>query len=390
MLSAPTIRSDKFMQFIVTADDKVGRAPQRADINSLAALTQRLAALLYKLCERRFGEIKPQRFEIPARRYVSRAQVWKQLHVAVLPVALLIGGGAAHHTYAYRGIINETDDHEYRKPGPTDLRGPCPGINTVANHGYIPRDGRNFSTADLAHAFWDAYGITPDIAIVGMIGGFFPHVAVPDFRINMTDLAKHIEFGEHDLSWSRDEYLLGDPIKFNQTLWNVALEQLTDPVTEYSLARARVARAESRAFKIKHKIDFDIGQTIFANIEGGFITSVFADEKGETPLAWVRSFFEHERLPSHLGWERHTGTNSFGVFAKAVKGIMASPELWFQTGKSTALRFLTPSGLKEFFDQRFKRADILKLMEEFRAEMEQRGDHDLGPLTRLTEMLKRM
>ncbi|TFL01326.1 Chloroperoxidase [Pterulicium gracile] len=26
-------------------------------------------------------------------------------------------------------------------PGPTDMRGPCPGLNTLANHGYVPRNG---------------------------------------------------------------------------------------------------------------------------------------------------------------------------------------------------------------------------------------------------------
>jgi hypothetical protein len=25
--------------------------------------------------------------------------------------------------------------------GPNDIRGPCPGLNVMANHGYIPRDG---------------------------------------------------------------------------------------------------------------------------------------------------------------------------------------------------------------------------------------------------------
>lgn len=27
------------------------------------------------------------------------------------------------------------DDHPYVPPGPGDLRGPCPGFNTLANHG---------------------------------------------------------------------------------------------------------------------------------------------------------------------------------------------------------------------------------------------------------------
>ncbi|GAA6064213.1 hypothetical protein JCM10212_003822 [Sporobolomyces blumeae] len=32
-------------------------------------------------------------------------------------------------------------DHPFKAPGPTDQRGPCPGLNTLANHGYLPRSG---------------------------------------------------------------------------------------------------------------------------------------------------------------------------------------------------------------------------------------------------------
>lgn len=33
-------------------------------------------------------------------------------------------------------------DHEFRAPDPnTDIRGPCPGTNAMANHGFIARDG---------------------------------------------------------------------------------------------------------------------------------------------------------------------------------------------------------------------------------------------------------
>lgn len=30
---------------------------------------------------------------------------------------------------------------EFQAPGPGDSRGPCPGLNLLANHGYLPRDG---------------------------------------------------------------------------------------------------------------------------------------------------------------------------------------------------------------------------------------------------------
>ena len=31
--------------------------------------------------------------------------------------------------------------NEYQAPGPGDLRGPCPGLNAAANHGFLPRSG---------------------------------------------------------------------------------------------------------------------------------------------------------------------------------------------------------------------------------------------------------
>ena len=36
----------------------------------------------------------------------------------------------------------------YQAPGPNDSRSPCPALNALANHGYLPRDGHNIS-ADL-------------------------------------------------------------------------------------------------------------------------------------------------------------------------------------------------------------------------------------------------
>ncbi|KAH7411947.1 hypothetical protein DE146DRAFT_259165 [Phaeosphaeria sp. MPI-PUGE-AT-0046c] len=37
--------------------------------------------------------------------------------------------------------VDTTGEHAYQVPGPNDIRGPCPGLNTMANHGYISRSG---------------------------------------------------------------------------------------------------------------------------------------------------------------------------------------------------------------------------------------------------------
>lgn len=33
--------------------------------------------------------------------------------------------------------------HQFKTPGPTDVRGICPTLNALANHGYISRNGVN-------------------------------------------------------------------------------------------------------------------------------------------------------------------------------------------------------------------------------------------------------
>lgn len=38
-------------------------------------------------------------------------------------------------------FVNIHGEHEYVAPGLGDIRGPCPGLNAAANHGYLPRNG---------------------------------------------------------------------------------------------------------------------------------------------------------------------------------------------------------------------------------------------------------
>ena len=45
---------------------------------------------------------------------------------------------------------------EYAPSKPTDLRSPCPLINALANHGYLPRDGRNVIASDLMSGMKEA------------------------------------------------------------------------------------------------------------------------------------------------------------------------------------------------------------------------------------------
>ena len=50
-------------------------------------------------------------------------------------------GGLPFTTFSTDQLIDVTGEYEWVAPGPDDLRGPCPGLNALANHGYFPHNG---------------------------------------------------------------------------------------------------------------------------------------------------------------------------------------------------------------------------------------------------------
>lgn len=50
-------------------------------------------------------------------------------------------GGLPFTTFNENQKVDVTGNHQWIAPGPNDLRGPCPGLNALANHGYFPRSG---------------------------------------------------------------------------------------------------------------------------------------------------------------------------------------------------------------------------------------------------------
>ena len=70
-------------------------------------------------------------------------------------------------------LVDVTGEHAWQAPGPNDLRGPCPGLNALANHGYLPRSG--YATlADFQSACVDVLGFGPLItSLAALIGAVF-------------------------------------------------------------------------------------------------------------------------------------------------------------------------------------------------------------------------
>ncbi|ESK89805.1 hypothetical protein Moror_16790 [Moniliophthora roreri MCA 2997] len=62
--------------------------------------------------------------------------------------------------------------HEYREPQPEDVRSVCPALNAMANHGYIPRDGKNLTFKVIFRGLKACYGLSTPLALVLTTGGF--------------------------------------------------------------------------------------------------------------------------------------------------------------------------------------------------------------------------
>lgn len=50
-------------------------------------------------------------------------------------------GGIPFTTFSEAQYIDVSGEHKWVAPGPDDIRGPCPGLNVLANHGYFPHSG---------------------------------------------------------------------------------------------------------------------------------------------------------------------------------------------------------------------------------------------------------
>ena len=113
--------------------------------------------------------------------------------------------------------------NEFRAPVPAqgDIRSPCPAINTLANHGFINRDGTSILVGDLAQALEDIYRVSGETLIGGPIAsaislGLTVNDNGDDFLTidklfqNRDSTPNGFEAQEHDSSFFREDSDLGD------------------------------------------------------------------------------------------------------------------------------------------------------------------------------------
>lgn len=208
--------------------------------------------------------------------------------------------------------IGEDEAHPWQAPGPGDQRGPCPGLNTLANHGYIPRNGL-INPVQLLVGTWRGLSISPDVgAILGVLswpfmGDLTTMKLSIGTRVGLGDGLAHHGILEGDASVTRDDAWQGNQWSLSQDRWNQFKQEIithgNGHVTLKALAEARY-RAWKWSYDNNPQFDFNPWRMLVAYGESGFVYQALRGDAREYTVDMVESWFVHERFPK--GWGRRT------------------------------------------------------------------------------------
>ncbi|KAL4933185.1 peroxidase family protein [Aspergillus undulatus] len=198
---------------------------------------------------------------------------------------------------------------EWIAPGPDDSRGPCPGLNTLANHGYLPRNGKDITLDKLKDGMLNGFNIEHGDAVLLFFQAIRTSPMFPfTDRFDLADLGRH-GILEHDISLSRSDAYFGDPNPFNETVWAETESYFTTPmITVEQVAKARMGRlATSKKTNPDHELSMLADG--FSWGECATFFEIMADgTTGTVDKRFIEYWFRNERMPTEIGWQRRNVT----------------------------------------------------------------------------------
>ncbi|KAG4422121.1 hypothetical protein IFR04_004748 [Cadophora malorum] len=190
-------------------------------------------------------------------------------------------------------------------PTATDRRSPCPMVNSLANHGFLPRDGMNISLADLIVAFNESLNLAP--AATTLVGqkALLASTTGSNATFNLDDINTH-GIIEHDGSLSRNDIFFGDNHSFNSSIWDSVAASFTNATISLSTANSARATRLAAAAAVNPEFNMTASDAQFSGIETALYMTVFADPgiTSEARTEWVGVLFTEERLPYEEGWTK--------------------------------------------------------------------------------------
>ncbi|KAJ7744644.1 Cloroperoxidase, partial [Mycena metata] len=188
-------------------------------------------------------------------------------------------------------------------PGPTDVRSPCPGLNALANHGYLPHSGKNISVPMVINAALDGFNIVSYALLQAAKFSLLSGQALDTMDLDALALHSLIE---HDASLSRGDSALGDNLRFNETIFSTLLNS-NPGVDYYNATSAGKAMHDRLAISLATNPSITNTPKEFAlrTQESTLYLSTMGNPvTGVAPKNFVEILFREERLPFAEGWTR--------------------------------------------------------------------------------------
>jgi len=203
------------------------------------------------------------------------------------------------------------ESYDYQPPATGDVRSVCPALNTMANHGYIRRDGKQISPRMVYKGLQACYGLSAPLAAFLTAGGWFLIKRIG--RITLFDLGLHNAV-EHDASvvhlncppGQKDAPIEIQPALVDQFAASVVeaasasagrkLSEADVVVTGHDIVQTRIRR--EKLSKPLDAVHAEIARGEMAIILGVWNQTV--EGKEGIPLPWMRTWLGEERLPE--GW----------------------------------------------------------------------------------------
>ncbi|OIW29222.1 Cloroperoxidase [Coniochaeta ligniaria NRRL 30616] len=216
-------------------------------------------------------------------------------------------------------LAREPKGHEWIPKLPGQSRSPCPGLNVMANHGYLPRSGKNIDLAAVRYGVANAYNYAPTTfdSAFQMAVDFNLTTTGNASTFNLADLAAHDKV-EFDGSLSRNDHYFGDDNSFNPFIWatvakrlglyDIQRSQKDKYVTVEVAAKARAARVKD-AKRVNPEFNASANEVTGSPGTTALYLVTLWDEKADAaPKSWIKSFFEQERIPYLEGYASSLGT----------------------------------------------------------------------------------
>jgi hypothetical protein len=178
-------------------------------------------------------------------------------------------------------------------------RSPCPGLNALANHGYLPRNGKNIDYNQINEAAQAAYNFEPGFykEAVNMVFKFnISTTDRPSESFNLLDLARHDTI-EADGSLTRNDIYFGDDVHFDASVWSTVAKDLGLDHYRYIdrfVTIERAAKATKNRYDLAksvnpefnasaHQHDTEYGTTAL------YLLTVWDDDQNAAPKSWIKA-----------------------------------------------------------------------------------------------------